>query len=46
MGEKKERYMKELIEDLESENRVIKSCESLDEYLKILEELNHNQLID
>ena len=37
-SEKKERYMKELIQDLESENRVIKSCESLDEYLKILED--------
>ena len=37
-SEKKERYMKELIQDLESENRVIKSCESLDEYVKILED--------
>ena len=37
-SEKKERYMKELIQDLESENSVIKSCESLDEYLKILDD--------
>ena len=37
-SEKKERYMKELIQDIESENRVIKSCESLDEYLKILDD--------